>query len=150
MRMFNIKTFLSIFGLNQSQESRNQMSNYQAISSKPFKSNSAFAWKIWRSWCCWELILSSSAELTKVVLVIKQPFWLTYKVHMMYWPSWCSLMVAATNKTFIWCSNFKPDLITWIGWLQEVWWLDCFMNKDWSNVWIIGIKPLDGFAVLAI
>ena len=148
--MFNIKTFLSIFGLNQSQESRNQMSNYQAISSKPFKSNSAFAWKIWRSWCCWELILSSSAELTKVVLVIKQPFWLTYKVHMMYWPSWCSLMVAATNKTFIWCSNFKPDLITWIGWLQEVWWLDCFMNKDWSNVWIIGIKPLDGFAVLAI
>ena len=148
--MFNIKTFLSIFGLNQSQESRNQMSNYQAISSKPFKSNSAFAWKIWRSWCCWELILSSSAELTKVVLVIKQPFWLTYKVHMMYWPSWCSLMVAATNKTFIWCSNFKPDLITWIGWLQEVWWLDCFMNKDWSNVWIIGTKPMDGFAVLAI
>ena len=148
--MFNIKTFLSIFGLNQSQESRNQMSNYQAISSKPFKSNSAFAWKIWRSWCCWELILSSSAELTKVVLVIKQPFWLTYKVHMMYWPSWCSLMVAATNKTFIWCSNFKPDLITWIGWLQEVWWMDCLMNMDWSNVWIIGIKPLDGFAVLAI
>ena len=148
--MFNIKTFLSIFGLNQSQESRNQMSNYQAISSKPFKSNSAFAWKIWRSWCCWELILSSSAELTKVVLVIKQPFWLTYKVHMMYWPSWCSLMVAATNKTFIWCSNFKPDLITWIGWLQEVWWMDCLMNMDWSNVQIIGTKLLDGFAVLAI
>ena len=147
--MFNIKTFLSIFGLNQSQESRNQMSNYQAISSKPFKSNSAFAWKIWRSWCCWELILSSSAELTKVVLVIKQPFWLTYKVHMMYWPSWCSLMVAATNKTFIWCSNFKPDLIIWIGWLL-VGWLDCFMNMDWSNVQIIGTKLLDGFAVLAI